>query len=156
MSITNELREWASTKVPYGYGYQLLAIADRIDTEHKHAIGYVDDRDSETMAENGWGKLPKDANGKYIHIGDIMEWPSGETFEVIGIGGIGGDTLFYIDNDDSIVADWTRASNKRHHKQTVEDMLTEFAAKLIERSELTNGTAQTIAEYAAKLQLKED
>lgn len=45
---------------------------------------------------------------------------------------------------------------RHYHAPTVEDVLTEFAAKLIERGELTNGGAQTIAEYAAKLMLKED
>ena len=39
---------------------------------------------------------------------------------------------------------------------TVEDVLTDFAAKLIERSNLTNGAAQTIAEYAKRLKLAGD
>ncbi len=43
----------------------------------------------------------------------------------------------------------------RRPTPTVEDVLTEFAAKLIERGELTNGGAQTIAEYAKRLQLRE-
>jgi predicted Ser/Thr protein kinase len=62
--------------------------------------------------------------------------------------------LFYIDGEN---AEWTAARNKRHHHEpTVEDVLREFAAKLIERGELTNGGAQTIAEYAAKLRLAGD
>lgn len=159
MNITDELRKYAESECTRCGGRKdLLHIADRIDVTYKHAIGYVDNRDSETMAENGWGRLPKDANGKYIHIGDIMEWPSGETFEVIGVGGIGGDTLFYIDNDDSIVADWTKASNKRHHKKTVEDMLFEMYDRLDEPSgnDSNKTLEEIITEYAAKLQLKEE
>jgi len=33
--ITDELRKWASTEVPYKYGHQLHAIADRIDAQFK-------------------------------------------------------------------------------------------------------------------------
>ena len=55
--------------------------------------------------------------------------------------------------------DWEHwlAKNERLFKPrpTVEDVLTEFAAKLIERGELTNGAAQTIAEYAKRLTLAE-
>ena len=71
MSITDELRKYAK-----GYetlvNHRLLEIADRIDAEHKRAIGYVDDRDPETMEENGWVKLPVDADGVPIHIGDML------------------------------------------------------------------------------------
>ena len=110
----------------------LYKLADRIDAE---------------MVE-----LPKDRDGEYIHVGDVMEWcDSGETLTVEGIG---SDVLFYIDGEN---AEWTAARNKRHHHEpTVEDVLREFAAKLIERGELTNGGAQTIAEYAAKLRLEDD
>ena len=41
MSITDELREWASVEVPYKYGHQLLAIADRIDEHHRRALERV-------------------------------------------------------------------------------------------------------------------
>lgn len=33
LTITDELREWASTEVPYKYGHRLHAIADRIDEQ---------------------------------------------------------------------------------------------------------------------------
>ena len=41
MSITDELREWASVEVPYKYGHQLSAIADRIDEQHRKALEKV-------------------------------------------------------------------------------------------------------------------
>lgn len=35
ITITDELRKWASTEVPYKYGHQLHAIADRIDEQER-------------------------------------------------------------------------------------------------------------------------
>jgi len=56
--------------------------------------------------------LPKDMNDEPIHIGDVMEWYDGETFEVVGIG---DGVLFYV-KDGHEQADWTGASTKRHHQ----------------------------------------
>ena len=73
MSITDELREWNTDHLLPEHAVPLTAIADRIDEAHMHAIGYVADYDPETMAENGWVKLPKDADGVPIHIGDELQ-----------------------------------------------------------------------------------
>lgn len=103
--ISDEIREFVcrSYEDEYMDPKELLAIADRVDRE---------------LVE-----LPKDADGEYIHIGDVMEWcDSGETLTVEGIG---SDVLFYIDGEN---AEWTAARNKRHHHEpTVEDVLREFA-----------------------------
>lgn len=103
--IGDEIRQFVqrSYEDEYMDPKELLALADRIDAE---------------MVE-----LPKDADGEYIHIGDVMEWcDSGETLTVEGIG---SDVLFYIDGEN---AEWTAARNKRHHHEpTVEDVLREFA-----------------------------
>lgn len=40
-SITHELRKWANIEVPYKYGHQLTAIADRIDAEHERQLEVV-------------------------------------------------------------------------------------------------------------------
>ena len=73
--------------------------------------------DRELSEEHGLVRLPTDADGEYIHIGDVMEWcDSGETLTVEGIG---RDVLFYIDGGN---AEWTAARNKRHrHAPTVEE-----------------------------------
>lgn len=42
-SITDELRWWASIKVPHKYGLQLTAIADRIDESYQDAMQSVHD-----------------------------------------------------------------------------------------------------------------
>lgn len=161
MSITDELRQVAAkTEEANGrcgklYRGDLDRIADRIDAEHKHAIAYVDDRDPETMAEHGWIKLPVDADGMLIRVGDVMEWPTtGETFEVVGLG---DGVLFYVEDGEER-ADWTEASTKRHHHPpTVEDVLAEFADRVCNSGHQWGlDAADTIAEYAAKLRLKED
>ena len=131
--ISDELRAAANMLFLSGSnGYNvLIGLADRIDAE---------------MVE-----LPKDADGEYIHIGDVMEWcDSGETLTVEGIG---SDVLFYIDGEN---AEWTAARNKRHHHEpTVEDVLREFAEKVIDSQipSVHPTYEEAITEYAAKLRL---
>ena len=148
MSITDELREVAvKTECANGrceklYRGDLEHIADRIDIAYKHAIGYIDDRDSETMAENGWVKLPVDADGEYIRIGDVMDKGKvtcirdcGKGWEVIL------NSLYTYD-----------APSLHHHEPTVEDVLREFGDWYAH----TKGGCDEdgiIAEYAAKLKL---
>lgn len=182
MSITKELREYAEkqikwldmTKVHYR---KLLAIADRIDAEHEAKVSYwqgasykdgddegfasADDwlgQHEDAMAEHGWVRLPLDADGEPIHIGDVMEWcDSGETLEVIGIG---DDCLYYLDGEE---AEWTAARNKRHHHApTVEDVLREFTDAVLEWAGKSGTVAEVgtwsdvAADFTAKLQLRED
>ena len=106
-----------------------------------------DTKDRELSEEHGLVRLPVDADGEPIHIGDVMEWcDSGETLTVEGIG---RDVLFYIDGEN---AEWTAARNKRHHHApTVEDVLREFAYGLG-----VPVADSYVAASAAKLQLRED
>lgn len=167
MSITDELRKW-------GYGFcgdthdVVTAIADRIDAEHEAMLA-----DVRKTVYQGLIELPKDADGEYIHIGDMMEGVDkyDSLKEVMGeVTTISFDATFDPDDSRSVgIRVWSddrrsyhtayldpRASVYRHyHAPTVEDVLTEMFAKAIERGELTNGAAQTIAEYATKLRLAE-
>lgn len=87
MSIADELRKYAR-----GYetmvNHKLLAIAGSIDAEHEKACddawndGYEADflgienwltEHPQVMEHHGWVRLPKDADGEYIHVGDLME-----------------------------------------------------------------------------------
>lgn len=158
MAITDELREWSKDRFFMGNGWQEIRdIADRIDREHRTAMEKVAaEADAlpmtdESMAEHGWVRLPLDADGVPIRVGDVMEWPTtGETFEVVGIG---DGTVFYVDGGCDECADWTGASTKRHHHTpTVEDVLREFADEV----QRCCDTEDTIAEYAAKLRLAGD
>ena len=180
MSITDELREYSKTTTSFPAIFkELTDIADRIDEQRENdAIGEytrgynagfnaasaeVESADElRERMEREYTKLPVDADGVPIKVGDVMEWPTtGETFEVVGIG---DGTLFYVE-DGSECADWTGATTKRHHHEpTVEDVLREFAEKMNENMGMYTGEAidadewrdadrQTIAEYASKLRL---
>lgn len=67
-------------------------------------------------------ELPKDADGAPVRVGDVMEWPDGQTFEVVGIG---DGTLFYVEDG---LAEWTGASTKfRHHQPDTWERIIEDA-----------------------------
>lgn len=78
MSITDELREYVRHYSVAGSSKDktLTAIADRIDIAHKHAIGYVDDRDPETMAEHGWVRKEegKTISAYYVDVVPRFDW----------------------------------------------------------------------------------
>ena len=118
-----------------------------------------DMKDRELSEEHGLVRLPVDADGVPIHIGDVMEWPTtGETFEVVGLG---DGVLFYVEDGEER-ADWTEASTKRHYTPpTVEDVLREFTDEVWNRccegaTASDSGIDELVAEYAAKLRLAGD
>ena len=94
------------------------------------------------LAEVGLMRLPVDADGIPIHVGDVMQWPDGVTYDVVGVG---NGVFFYNDRDGA----WcTSASDKTHyHKPTIEKVLAEFGDEVRRCCDTEN----TIAEYAAKL-----
>ena len=169
MESIDRLRDWLKGRLLLGNGWnELNEIADAIESEVKanrvdaYTKGYdegfasADDwaaQHEDAMAERGWVRLPLDADGKPIHVGDVMEWTSGDTLEVIGFG---GETLFYIDGSGN--CEWTSAGMKRHHHApTVEDVLREFADRVCNSGHQWGLDADTtIAEYAAKLRLAGD
>lgn len=103
------------------------------------------------MAEHGWIRLPKDADGEYIRIGDEVEEIDydghASVFELrmaadgwrVGAGGI-----------------CRRPDSYRHcHGPTVEDVLEELLREYDrDDSELTNG--EIVEMFAKRLQLRED
>ncbi len=172
MSITDELREWASSELSYKTRFdELIAIADRIDAEHEAKVSYwqgasykdgydegfasADDwlaQHEDAMAEHGWVKLPVDADGEYIHAGDVLDG-YGKTIEVVELRhGRSGWLLISRDGngyDDTFVF-------THHHAPTVEDVLREFANRVCNSGHQWGlDAADTIAEYAAKLRLAE-
>lgn len=151
MSITDELREWASVEVPYKYGHQLLAIADRIDAEHESACAeaYGSGVMSVPIAldESQWIRLPVDADGEPIHIGDVMAYADNtRPMEVTALV----PPAVFLTEDGPRYADMCR----HYHAPTVEDVLEEFVARWLETHH--DDLPSLKAEYAAKLQLKED
>ena len=163
MSITDELREWVThhytgweSKRVEGY-----AIADRIDTEHEKAIRELNDLADASVL------LPVDADGVPIHLGDkVYQWKGGWVYTVKSISFYPDNTTVTFGCEHGFGSD--SAHNVRHyHAPTVDDVLREFAEKMnenigmytseaIDADEWRDADAKTIAEYAAKLQLKED
>ena len=102
-------------------------------------------------------ELPKDADGEYIHFGDVLD-QFGTPMTVFAMSDPDpdqGDCMLELITDGISDDTWVRARKMRHHREpTVEDVLREFVDALdIDRCEDFNAT---IAEYAAKLQLRGD
>ncbi len=167
MSITDELRTGGIYRFPSNRRVfteeELTAIADRIDAEHErqcaeswmrgHDAWAAIDR-SDEMAEHGWIRLPKDADGEYIHVGDVLT--DGEyTFRVDELAAF-GDGSWSIRNEDGNA--WAACDVTHHHAPTVEDALREFAEKITD-SQIPGvhpTYEEAIAEYAEKLRLAGD
>lgn len=168
MSITDELRDFMAGADGYElwcprHKKELDEIADKIDEKYYSTVADARDMGVNAVLKDpesfGLMALPKDADGEFIHVGDIIEWLCGidSPFEVVGIGANG--TLYYI-LDGS--CEWTNARGKRHYNPSVRDVLFEFAKRWDDEEELTcidhldPSYVQLIDEFAARLQLRED
>lgn len=89
-SITDGLREYVVSMCGYPHsakcsGYNnLLDIADRIDADHAKAVERARMDGMDATFGDGWVKLPVDADGVPIHIGDLME-VDGDVFNVLSM-----------------------------------------------------------------------
>ena len=170
MSITDELRKVAAkTECANGrceklYRGDLEHIADRIDAEHQKCIDAMwEDAKShlsdESLTEQGWIRLPKDADGEPIRVGDVMEWVDIEgTVEVVcTVDAVGVDCFFAWDAANCRYAQKDANAYRHHRPPTVEDVLAEFADKVCNSGHQWGLDAKdTIAEYATKLRLVGD
>lgn len=93
-------------------------------------------------------RLPVDADGVPIHLGDTLKWPDGGRLTVIGIG---SGVVFYEDDEG---VQWTMTGNKHHCVLSVEDVLREFVGRWLD-TEIEDEPV-LYDEYAKKLRLKED
>ena len=129
MSITDELREYASSLAMKAGASTtevkgaLEEIADRIDAEHEAACAeaYGNGVMSVPIAldESAWVKLPVDADGVPIRVGDVLT--DGEyTFRVDELAAF-GDSSWSIRNEDGNA--WAACDVTHHHEPTVEDVL---------------------------------
>lgn len=174
MTITSDLRGFAlicdeQTKKT------LLLAADRIDAEHESKVSYWQDASykdgydegfasaddyftdkRETLKEHGWVKLPVDADGVPIHVGDVMEWcdPDGEVTVTCEVDAVGVECFFAWDGANGRYAQKCANVYRHHHPPTVEDVLRAMLDAL--DVDVCADPDATIAEYAAKLRLKED
>lgn len=165
MGITDELRKYAEeqikwldmTKVHYR---RLFAIADRIDAEHEKAMAdsYLSGTPTdEKLTELGWVRLPVDADGEYIRIGDVVDVMPTDKFT--GHKNVVVTSVIFKRSAELVTVDtadrpFTFMPNRirHHHVPTVEDVLREFADEV----QRCCDTADTIAEYAKRLTLAEE
>ena len=151
MSITDELRAYVTNGSMHCLS-DYLAIADRIDAEHER-ICYDYQREHDDwvyIRDTCWVELPKDADGKYIRIGDVLDG-YGKTIEVVEMRhGRSGWVL--ISRDGNGYADTFAFT---HHKPTVEDVLTEFALACEDAGNAGPQVARIAAKYAKRLTLAE-
>ena len=180
MSITDELRAYTGGFYLFRYKdvrEKLDAIADRIDAEHEAKVSYwqgasykdgydegfasADDwfaQREDTMAEHGWIRLPKDANGEYIRVGDELAgygYPNGGAYckAIVGEWGI---LAAEQDCKYQRWLLWSADAVRHYHAPTVEDVLREFADRVCNSGHQWGlDAADTIAEYAKRLSLAE-
>lgn len=88
MSITKELREAMMPCISDEWltimESTFNCIADRIDAEHAKAVERARMDGMDATFGDGWVKLPVDADGVPIHIGDLME-ADGDVFNVLSM-----------------------------------------------------------------------
>ena len=163
----------------HGCKEALLAIADRIDAAYEEALGSKIAR-AISVGEDGtefvsmpakelserYMELPKDADGEVIHVGDELRdgWHEQNQGEVEWLMlNNHGWWLMLKNNCERFYAHDFHEWHHRHRKPpTVEDVLREFTDAILEWSGKSGTVAEVgtwsdvAAEYAAKLQLKED
>lgn len=129
------------------------AYNEGFDAGYASADDWITEHES-MMAEHGWVRLPKDADGEVIHIGD----------EVEEVDHDGHNSVFELRMEEDgwwvIAGGIGRRPDKyrHHHAPTVEDLLRELIHRY---DELRLGPSafdpfELLAEYAAKLRLEED
>ena len=173
MSITDELKAWLDTGKVHWFGRrpEIEPMLDRIDAKHEKAVAGCIHYDPERHycavhgdTENGWVKLPVDADGVSIHVGDVVIAQllfGGESKPLmvdrmeLSRGRDGNLWCVALDNDKEC---WNQPSMlHHHHPPTVEDVLQAMLEQAVGYSDAhTTVALNTIAEYAAKLRLKED
>lgn len=152
MSITDELREWFKDRIFMANGWQEIRdIADRIDAEHEAACAeaYGNGTMSVPIAldESQWVKLPVDADGVPIRVGDVMD-----KGEVTCISDCGKGWEVVLNNLYTY-----DTPSLHHHEPTVEDVLTEFAKRVCNSGHQWGLDADdTIAEFASRLCLAKE
>ena len=145
-------------EVAYSTGYEAGFDEGLASTDGWSADDWTGQHE-DAMAEHGWVKLPVDADGVPIRVGDVMEERSGHTFEVASLMAFGGSDNWLVLSDARNFSSFREPHDLRHyHEPTVEDVLRELLSKY---DELRLGPSafdpfELMAEYAAKLRLAGD
>lgn len=154
MSITDELREYVDMfKDKVAAPATLRVIADRIDAEHEREVTMAC---GEAIAKLGnkvvreYVKLPVDADGVPIRIGDKIDVYQTKNVEVVGVGDQVVFTHYYMGDYHKHFA----GDCHHHHEPTVEDVLRDFAKCWDDPAHYAKG--ELVETFAAKLRLRED
>lgn len=108
------------------------------------------------MGELGWVKLPVDADGMPIRVGDKMEWcdPDGEVTVTCYVDAVGVGCFFAWDGANGRYAQKCANAYRHYTPPTVEDVLQEMLEQAVGYSDAhTTVALNAIAEYSAKLRL---
>ena len=171
MAITDKLRKWAEDEMPLSYRMAVLAIADRIDeaAQDMSNKAYCDGQSASIRAkvsdelakDNGWVRLPTDADGVPIRFKDKVTVPwSDKVYEVSGFSyqehtHLGTMTVWINTHEDGEVKALCATGSCHHYKPpTTEDVLNEMLDVYCSNDSRT--PCQLVAEYAKRLQLRED
>ena|GEM_PF-1055364 len=178
MESIDRLRDWLKGRLLMGNGWnELNEIADAIESEVKadrvdaytegYDVGFASADDwaakhEDAMAEHGWVRLPVDADGEYIHVGDVVTMDlmfGGKSSPLVvdrmelSHGKDGELWCIALDTDKEC---WNLPSlMHHHHAPTVEDVLREFVART-QMLGCVEDEYALVAEYAAKLRLAGD
>jgi len=137
--------------------FELVRMSDEHMAEVREAKTGVDSMTDEELLEHGLVRMPKDADGEYIHVGDVLT--DGEyTFRVDELAAF-GDGSWSIRNEDGNA--WAACDVTHRHEPTVEDVLREFTDEVWNRccegaTASDSGIDELVAECAAKLRLAGD
>lgn len=152
MSITKELRDYMLSNSPADYD-AFSTIVGRIDEEHEREVTMACGK---AVAELGskvareYVKLPVDADGEVIHIGDVMDTEHFGTVEVEGF--VHDAVAFFNYSGQPAYICTAPAKTCHHHKPTVEDLLHEFGDKVCNSGHQWGlDAAETIEEYAERI-----
>lgn len=157
MSITDELRKW-------GYGFcgdthdVVTAIADRIDAEHEAQLNdaFETRNSDENLESDGWIRLPKDADGEYIHIGERVQLIGNDPSTVSHMSLADDGWRVYVKYDGGIGTRSGEPKRIRHyHAPTVEDVLREMADRIYADEDEPRDRDAIVAEFAKRLTLAE-
>lgn len=171
--ITDELRAWWVRKFPVmdkELHKDFTAIADRIDAEHERGMADAELSAAPTEAqlfELGWIRLPKDADGEVIHVGERVQLIGNDPSTVSHMSLADDGWRVYVKYDGGIGTGSGEPKRIHHHAPTVEDVLREMHAELdevialyvgeaIDSDERDRDEARIFAEYAKRLTLAGD
>ena len=150
--ITAELRKYAlGWDERNRVRRELTAIADRIDAEHERVRAEsIIDMTDESMAEHGWIRLPKDADGEVWHIGDEIQAPDNchETVEGFRVYELDGEQRWEVIANGYL---WGALTHRHYCQPTVEDVLYDSLKHFGAVEERTPEVDSWVCEQAVKL-----